>query len=76
MNTRSSRFSMLLRKSVLPIDVWIGRGRAHLAGVFATTMLTHYVALGWLQRQKSSRAVTTTQRRANALQKLFDNPRP
>jgi DNA-binding transcriptional ArsR family regulator len=45
--------------------------REHLAGVLATKLLTHYVAAGWLRKDKSSRALTETPRGVGALQELF-----
>ena len=36
--------------------------REHLAGVFATKLLMHYVETGWLRRDKSSRVLTEQRR--------------
>ena len=47
--------------------------REHLAGVFATKLLAHYVETGWLRQDKNSRALTETPRGVGALQKLFAN---
>ena len=47
--------------------------REHLAGVFATKLLAHWVETGWLRRDKNSRALTETTRGVGALQKLFAN---
>ena len=47
--------------------------REHLAGVFATALLTHYVETGWLRKDTNSRALTETPRGVVALQKLFAN---
>lgn len=47
--------------------------REHLAGVFATPLLPHYVETGWLRKDRNSRASTETSRGVGALQKLFAN---
>lgn len=48
--------------------------REHLAGVFATKLLSHYVETRWLRKDKSSRALTETPRGVAALQKLLTTP--
>lgn len=45
--------------------------REHLAGVFATRLLAQYLAMGWLRKDKSSRALTATPRGTTALLSLF-----
>ena len=45
--------------------------REHLAGVFATKLLAHYIEAGWLRKDKSSRALTATPRGELALKALF-----
>ena len=45
--------------------------REHLAGVFATKLLAHYIEAGWLRKDKSSRALTATPRGEAALKSLF-----
>jgi len=45
--------------------------REHLAGVFATKLLSDYVETGWLRKDKNSRALTETPRGVGALQKLL-----
>jgi DNA-binding transcriptional ArsR family regulator len=50
--------------------------REHLAGVFATKLLAHYVEAGWLQKNKNSRALTETPRGVGALQKLLATHNP
>lgn len=62
----------LKKRFVYPCMDWSER-REHLAGVFATTMLAHYVEMGWLRKDKNSRALTETPRGVGALQKLFAN---
>ncbi len=60
------------RRFAYPCMDWSER-REHLAGVFATKLLTHYVETGWLRKDKNSRALTETPRGVGALQKLFAN---
>ena len=62
----------LKKRFAYPCMDWSER-REHLAGPFATALLTHYVATGWLQKDKGSRALTTTPRGLAALEKLFRN---
>lgn len=45
--------------------------REHLAGVFAARLLTHFIETGWLQKDATSRAVSTTPPGARALANLF-----
>ena len=45
--------------------------REHLAGAFATTLLTHYLEMGWLRKRAGSRALVTTPNGAIILAKLF-----
>ena len=55
-----------------PCVDWSER-REHLAGVFATKLLAHYVEAGWLRKDKNSRALTETPRGVGALQELFSD---
>ena len=48
--------------------------REHLAGVFATKLLAHFLETGWLRKDKNSRALTETPRGVGALQTLFAMP--
>lgn len=48
--------------------------REHVAGVFATKLLRHYIDTGWLRKDKNSRALVETPGGRGALQKLFANP--
>ncbi len=48
--------------------------REHLAGVFATKLLAHFIETGWLRKDANSRAITTTPPGARALEKLFGDP--
>jgi DNA-binding transcriptional ArsR family regulator len=50
--------------------------RERLAGVYATTLLAHYLEAEWLRKNNRSRALTTTPRGAAALLKLFGNAPP
>ena len=45
--------------------------REHLAGVFATRLLAHYIETGWLRKDKNSRALTATPRGELALKAVF-----
>ncbi len=45
--------------------------REHLAGVFATRLLTHFVEMGWLRKDKTGRALATTPPGVRALSMLF-----
>lgn len=48
--------------------------REHLAGPFATGLLSHFIATGWLTKKTSSRALSITPRGAVALTRLFTPP--
>ncbi len=45
--------------------------REHLAGVFATKLLAHFIEVGWLRKDKTARALTETPPGTRALAKLF-----
>ena len=45
--------------------------REHLAGVFATKLLAHFIETGWLRKDKAGRALTETPPGARALATLF-----
>ncbi len=60
------------KRFAYPCMDWSER-REHLAGVFATKLLAHYVETGWLRKDKNSRALTETARGVGALPKLFAN---
>ena len=47
--------------------------REHVAGVFATKLITHYIETEWLRKDKNSSALTETRQGVGALQKLFAN---
>ena len=47
--------------------------REHLAGVFATRLLTHFIETGWLRKDVTSRALSSTPTGARALASLFDS---
>lgn len=63
----------LKKRFAYPCMDWSER-REHLAGVFATKLLTHYVEAGWLRKDKRSRTLTETPRGIGALQTLFAMP--
>lgn len=58
------------KRFAYPCMDWSER-REHLAGVFSTKLLTHYVAQGWLQKTSMRRALVPTPRGAATLSKLF-----
>ena len=60
------------KRFAYPCMDWSQR-REHLAGVFATKLLAHYIETGWLRKDKNNRALTETPRGVGALQKLFAN---
>lgn len=60
----------LQKRFAYPCMDWSER-REHLAGVFATALLAHYVETGWLRKGKNGRALSETPRGSGALQKLF-----
>ena len=45
--------------------------REHLAGVFATKLLAHFIETGWLRKGSTSRALATTPPGARGLASLF-----
>ncbi len=45
--------------------------REHLAGIFATRLLDHYINTGWLRKAQTGRALTATPPGVNALAKMF-----
>ena len=45
--------------------------REHLAGVFATKLLAHFIETGWLRKDATSRALATTPPGVRALANLF-----
>ena len=45
--------------------------REHLAGVFATRRLVHFIETGWLRKGKTGRALTETPLGVRALATLF-----
>ena len=45
--------------------------REHLAGVFATKLLAHFIETGWLRRERTGRALTETPPGVRALAALF-----
>lgn len=60
----------LQKRFAYPCMDWSER-REHLAGVFATALLAHYVARGWLQRTKARRALALTSVGAVKISQLF-----
>ena len=53
-----------------PCMDWSER-REHLAGVLATRLLTQYISMRWLRKDKGSRALATTAHGDNQFAKLF-----
>lgn len=49
--------------------------REHLAGPFATTLLSHFLKTGWLTRKVGSRALALTAQGDSVLGKLFNRSR-
>jgi DNA-binding transcriptional ArsR family regulator len=49
--------------------------REHLAGPFATGLLSHFIETGWLAKKVGSRALAVTLRGEAALARLFAQPR-
>ncbi len=49
---------------------WSAR-RDHLAGAFASTLLTHYLGRGWLQKTQTHRALAPTPSGVNEFSRLF-----
>ncbi len=49
---------------------WSAR-RDHLAGAFASTLLTHYLDRGWLQKTQTHRALAPTPSGVNEFSRLF-----